>query len=365
MKKFFILLFMQIAICCTTFATNYLTFTAEEDNSSFWIVENDINWNIFYSLDNGETWKQLTNEPVSLSKGDRALLKGEEPDKKPSWTSYLNFSMTGLIAASGSVMSLVDGNGEGKTIPYDYCFYSLFQDCTSLTQAPELPATQLAERCYQCMFLKCENLKQAPELPATQLTQSCYQGMFMGCSSLTKAPELPATTLANNCYQYMFEDCESLTQAPELPAPKLEKACYSFMFYGCKNLSRIKVAFTDWGFSSPYTYSWTDNVAKNGTFICPKNLPKIYGETHIPDGWTVIQEEDSSTEAVAATEGTMVHTSGLTIFVRNADADIEIYEVGGKLIGKTRTMNGEAQMTVPQSGIYLVKTGAQTFKVVL
>ena len=76
-------------------------------------------------------------------------------------------------------------------------------------------------------------------------------------------------------------------------------------------------------------------------------------------------EEDLSTEAVAATEGTTVHTSGLTIFVCNTDADIEVYEVGGKLIGKARTMNGEAQITVPQSGIYLVKAGAQTLKVAL
>ena len=84
MKKFFILLFMQIAICCTTFAANYLTFTAEEDNSSFSIEDHDIKSKIFYSLDNGETWSQLTDEPVGLAKGDRALLKGEEPDNKPS-----------------------------------------------------------------------------------------------------------------------------------------------------------------------------------------------------------------------------------------------------------------------------------------
>lgn len=34
--------------------------------------------------------------------------------------------------------------------------------------------------------------------------------MFDGCSSLTTAPELPATTLANGCYRYMFRDCALL-----------------------------------------------------------------------------------------------------------------------------------------------------------
>ena len=34
--------------------------------------------------------------------------------------------------------------------------------------------------------------------------------MFKGCWSLTSAPELPATTLADYCYYYMFENCSNL-----------------------------------------------------------------------------------------------------------------------------------------------------------
>ena len=117
-KKILTLLCMQLALCCTTFSANYLTFTAEDDNSEFCIEDHNTKSNIFYSLDNGKTWNQLTDQPVKLAKGDRALLKGGKPDKKPTWFIYSNFKMTGLIAASGSVMSLVDGNGEGKTIPY-------------------------------------------------------------------------------------------------------------------------------------------------------------------------------------------------------------------------------------------------------
>ena len=44
--------------------------------------------------------------------------------------------------------------------------------------------------------------------------------MFSNCSSLTQAPELPATTLANRCYNSMFYNCTSLTQAS---FPNLEK----------------------------------------------------------------------------------------------------------------------------------------------
>ena len=239
MKKLFILLYLQLALCCTTFAANYLTFTAEKDNSSFSIEDNDIKSNIFYSLDNGETWIQLTEEPVSLSKGNQALLKGNWPNETPSWYSYPKFKMTGSIAASGSVMSLVDGDGESKTIPYAKCFYGLFQDCTSLTQAPELPATTLKKECYSEMFRGCSSLTQTPELPATTLADSCYYRMFDSCKNLTQAPKiLPATTLTDGCYCDMFSWCVNLTQAPELPATTLGKNCYNGMFHLCESLTQ-------------------------------------------------------------------------------------------------------------------------------
>ena len=34
--------------------------------------------------------------------------------------------------------------------------------------------------------------------------------MFRGCTSLTTAPELPATTLADYCYDSMFYGCSKL-----------------------------------------------------------------------------------------------------------------------------------------------------------
>jgi hypothetical protein len=34
--------------------------------------------------------------------------------------------------------------------------------------------------------------------------------MFRKCTSLTQAPALPAITLANSCYYYMFRDCNKL-----------------------------------------------------------------------------------------------------------------------------------------------------------
>ena len=42
------------------------------------------------------------------------------------------------------------------------------------------------------------------------MAANCYYYMFYGCTSLTQAPALPATTLANYCYRGMFFGCTSL-----------------------------------------------------------------------------------------------------------------------------------------------------------
>ena len=62
------------------------------------------------------------------------------------------------------------------------------------------------------MFYKCSSLTQAPALPATTLASNCYNSMFNGCTSLTQSPTLPATALAFYCYYGMFGDCTKVTE---------------------------------------------------------------------------------------------------------------------------------------------------------
>ena len=142
------------------------------------------------------------------------------------------------VESHGNINSLLSKTNwnEITTLP-EYCYYQMFFGCTSLTTAPELPATTLANYCYQNMFFGCTNLTTAPALPATTLLDYCYSSMFYGCTSLTTAPALPATTLANYCYSYMFGGCTSLTTAPELPATTLAYYCYNGMFYDCTSLT--------------------------------------------------------------------------------------------------------------------------------
>ena len=227
-----------------------LCFTAEEPNSTVKLQANGTApvVNLQTSTD-GKSWTPYTiGDTITLANAnDKVYFNaiGSNDRMGSSLQNYNYFSMTGKIAASGNVNSLLEEDENtsrtmslvGKT----YCYFKLFFNCKSLTAAPKLPSTTLANNCYQSMFQSCTSLVNAPELPATTLANNCYQQMFSGCKSLIQAPELPATTLANSCYQGMFPGCTSLVNAPELPATTLANSCYDSMFNRCTSLVNVPV----------------------------------------------------------------------------------------------------------------------------
>ena len=80
-----------------------------------------------------------------------------------------------------------------------------FSRCKSLISAPRTLSDNIThDKQYMDLFSECSSLSNAPELPSTTLAPECYSGMFSGCSSLSNAPELPSTTLAPYCYTQMF-----------------------------------------------------------------------------------------------------------------------------------------------------------------
>ncbi|MCQ2603949.1 MAG: hypothetical protein MJ215_02755 [Spirochaetia bacterium] len=248
---------------------SYLCFTANADSSSITTkVEGAVEPlpALEYSTD-GENWADFVvgDTKVSLNKDEKVYLraKGTNDTFSKNVLNFIYFAMEGSIAASGSIMSLLDSTCQSKEIPCDCCFVCLFGNCSSLTSAPVLPATTLADGCYMYMFEDCSSLTSAPALPAMTLADYCYESMFAGCSSLTSAPVLPATTLADDCYIYMFEDCSSLTS--------------------------VEVAFTYWNVSGNSTFCWLAGVSSTGTFTCPSGFDTSTRDVHhIPSDWTVV-----------------------------------------------------------------------------
>ena len=253
-------------------ASKYLTFIPSE-SGTFKFTKNGNGNDIQYSLDSGSTWTTLasnTNTPT-ITSGNKIMWKGEiTPSNIVGSDGVGIFSSSGNFVVEGNPMSLIYGDNfvdkkslSGKTYAFyglfsgcnkllsaenlaliattldGHCYEYMFNNCTSLTTAPELPAMTLKYNCYAGMFNNCTSLTNAPALPSTKLAAMCYGSMFKGCTSLTAVPQLPATTMRNQCYGYMFSGCTSLTTAPQLIATTLEIDCYMHMFEGCTSLATV------------------------------------------------------------------------------------------------------------------------------
>ena len=172
------------------------------------------------------------NHDYNLASGDKFYMRG---DNATFNTMAVNatFVMTGSIAASGNIMSLVDKTCASKTIPNDYCF----------------------------------------------------GGLFWGCDVMTTPPELPATTLLQDSYMSMFQGCTAMTSIV-IKATTLAKGSLSDMLANCSSLNSITVHFSAWEPADFSESPWVVGVAATGTFKCPAALPATYDTDHIPAGWT-------------------------------------------------------------------------------
>ena len=214
---------------------------------------------IEYSLDNNtwNTWGFGIETPV-INAGEKLYVKANGLSTN-NGAGIGSFSCSGKCNVSGNPMSLY--NYEYSDIEWELGY--LFAGNTNIVDASQL------------------------DLSVMELTDTCYNHMFCNCTSLTKAPELPATTLASDCYFDMFYGCTSLTTAPVLPATTLAERCYMGMFQGCSNLNEITMLATD--ISAPAClHYWVKDVAEVGTFFKNADMESLeIGINGIPEGWVV------------------------------------------------------------------------------
>ena len=181
--------------CNVLDGTPYVTFSANAAQT--FKLENNGYFpnNIEYSVGTDD-WKPLEADKEIPFGGDlgnlqlRATenLKGTASDY--SKYSQIIFGNSTKVACTGDIRTLLDYRDFKNVTTRNALFCFLFEGCTVLTSAPDLPATQLANKCYYFMFHSCTSLTKAPELPAETLPYNCYVGMFYGCTDLTSVTML-------------------------------------------------------------------------------------------------------------------------------------------------------------------------------
>ena len=294
----------------------YVTFTAEAEQTFKMITKgNYAITGLQYSVDNGK-WQNVEKDiPVTFGGTNGTLrLRGTNINGTASnWSEYSTITFTKpnvKVACTGDIRTLLDWRNYSTVDTKKARFCSLFDGCSVLTSAPELPATTLADNCYSFMFYGCTSLTSAPELKATTLAYQCYYKMFYGCTSLTSAPELKATTLAGSCYDNMFYGCTSLTSAPELKATTLAVSCYNYMFSGCTKLSTVTMLAPSDQILNTISccYNWLYKTGTDET-VTSRTLKVMDADAYtalesntkyLPDNWkkdtagTTVKKEDNT-----------------------------------------------------------------------
>ena len=139
-----------------------------------------------YSVNNGEWNDVVANEEVTFggTNGDLRL-RGTNTDGTASGKdaySTITFTNDVKVACTGDIRTLLDWKNYSTVNTQNARFCHLFQDCTVLTSAPELPATTLAENCYFHMFYKCTKLSTVTMLaPSDQISKTticCFDWLY-------------------------------------------------------------------------------------------------------------------------------------------------------------------------------------------
>ena len=279
-------------------------FTTEAiDDTVIHLSENLTSFEV--SKDNGQTWTTTGSYPgifnLGLLAGEKAYWRCSQPLNNSSSVNPQDYGIAHMdgtyrFKVYGNIMSLFwDDNFEDKTVfpgssrDYVYGLRHFFKNATTLVDVQNLVIPVTEE--YLC------------------------SRMFDGCSNLVNAPQLPATTLAFNCYGYMFNGCTSLTTAPVLPATTLVQNCYGYMFNGCSSLNNITCLATDISATGCTNY-WVENVAATGTFTKPLSMSSwTNGINGIPDAWTT----ETYLEEKPFLPTTTFTPQGYVTFIANTD----------------------------------------------
>ena len=309
---------------------------AFESNADFTLAANQKGWNgyLFHSTDL-KTWTEWDGSAISSTNG-RLYVCGEGNTKVGGDVDY-KWILTGdeSIDCSGDIMNLLDyktvANGKHPAMNSG-CYMNLFNGCTKLTKAPELPATTLANSCYANMFRGCTSLTTLPELPATTLAYYCYSDMFNGCTSLTTLPELPATTLANYCYSGMFNGCTGI----KVSETRTDSYTLPWKAASLGSTEDLPVGWNNMMFEGT-----------GGTFTgSPEANRDYYLYTGNETGITTSKATSISLRLYPNPAHNHVCITGLP----EAATTIRIYDVAGRLV-LTSTTDGSESQTIDVSGL--------------
>lgn len=281
----------------------------------------------YYTTDDIKWVKSTEDLTVSLRRSEKVRLRcifNGNTEESNLGKSYLTFSSNNQnLNISGYIQSLSAGDDfknqnnlatfaprlfSGKSWTFNgivlssknlssNCYQRMFENCTNLTNVPELPAETLKDYCYSHMFSGCTGLTQTGQTLWTNTANRCCEYMFSGCTGLTEVSDTifsDNVNLTTECYYGMFENCTNITSVTihKKVLPNSADGCFGRLFVGCSKLSKITYYCDKLGEDSNtginHTYQWVQNVSSTGTWYnaIQQNFTNM-SDSEIPNGWKI------------------------------------------------------------------------------
>lgn len=232
-----------------------------------------------------------------------------------------------------------------------YLGYAAFADCENLES---VVLSGHIDEIGNFVFEDCINLKTVKiqgELKSLSL------GMFQFCYGL-ESVELPESleTIGSQAFMY----CEKLT---EINIPSNMKTIGNYAFFDCESLESMVLSKSVTSVGSLAFY-----MCINLTIYCeaqgkPSSWDNNWNASYCPIKWnyghTDVEESDMAENVVN------IYAFNNTIVVDNANADVFVYDVMGKLVAKDMSNDQRVEMHIQRAGVYIVKAGNATQRVVV
>lgn len=312
---------------------DYLTFTALEAGSTVTFASDRTTTDtVSYSTDNGTTWSDGKGVTVTLANvGDSVKYKGttKQANSRPTMAAV---SMTGQLAASGSLMSMMNENPDAITNSRVWNFHSYFMDCLSLkditnlkipvtsvtlgdsnyygdyfqtfmhTGITSIPADLFPRKsnwgyvgvgAFRYMFTNCRKLTTVADtfFPANiSYRESSCENMFKGCIRLTSIYIPKTTSILGNAFGSFCEGCRRLASVV-IDESDNEPASNSFVnaFAGCISLDDVTNKMQVSSTSHAGFNSYLDGTQRYGSFTKLNDEAFSSGFSGQPSDWTVTE----------------------------------------------------------------------------
>jgi hypothetical protein len=309
---------VPVRITCTDGTVEVQVLTEWRSHNAYRVNGGD--WNYF---------NQWETQYITLQQDDYVEFanKVEEWwDSEERWHIYTTGE--GHCTVSGDIMT-IGKNMYMNSSPYTGnggIFSQTFANCANLTDASGLILSHCQESYFIEMFSNCTSLVHPPTVTFTQgRGGGTFHRMFQYCSALTEVMDLSNLTATwdegYTPFESTYSNCTSLTDIdgaiPIAASPEGGFALQS-TFFGCSGITAVP---SDWfgdyrpvradsafAYCSSLAYvrdlelakidhsSWLLDVAQSGTFVMTRkniiNPETMRGSNGIPEGWTIVYDED-------------------------------------------------------------------------